>query len=166
MDGLFSHAASANEPGSQDDYRLPERRHTVNVPVSADQAFEGFSEYIHLWWPVNKFSHFGPGSHVTFDQGSLLEESEDGELHLWGKVVHLDAPHTIVLDFTLGMETAPPTHVSLDFRERGTGADLVLIHDGWSAGYVGQEQYEHYTQWPEILDYYARFMGANSQLDR
>ncbi|MBV1778800.1 SRPBCC domain-containing protein [Paeniglutamicibacter sp. ABSL32-1] len=166
MDGLFSHAASANEPGSQDDYRLPERRHTVDVPVSADQAFEGFSEYIHLWWPVNKFSHFGPGSHVTFDQGSLLEESEDGELHLWGKVVHLDAPHTIVLDFTLGMETAPPTHVSLDFRERGTGADLVLIHDGWSAGYVGQEQYEHYTQWPEILDYYARFMGANSQLDR
>lgn len=166
MDGLFSHAASANEPGSRDDYRLPQRRHAVNVPVSADQAFEGFSEYIHLWWPVNEFSHFGPGSHVTFERGSLLEESEDGEHHLWGKIVHLDSPQTIVLDFSLGMETAPPTHVSLEFHDQGTGTEVVLTHDGWSSGQVGQEQYEHYTQWPEILDYYARFMGVNNRPDR
>lgn len=163
MDGLFSHAASANEPSSHDDYRLPELRHTVSVPVAAEQAFEGFSEYIHLWWPVSKFSHYGPGSHVTFERGSLVEESEDGDQHLWGKVVHFDAPSTIVLDFTLGMETAPPTHVSLEFHEQGTATEIVLTHDGWASGHVGQEQYEQYSQWPEILGYYARFMGANNQ---
>ncbi|MCV9993290.1 SRPBCC domain-containing protein [Paeniglutamicibacter sp. ZC-3] len=165
MDGLFSHSASANDSGSQDDYRLPEHRHTVSVPVSADQAFEGFSEYIHLWWPVGKLSHFGPGSHVTFEKGSLLEESDDGNQHLWGKIVHFDAPHTIVLDFTLGMETAPPTHVSLEFHEQGSGTELILTHEGWSSGQIGKEQFEHYTQWPEILDFYARFMGANSRPD-
>ncbi|MNP79899.1 hypothetical protein D3C76_1778440 [compost metagenome] len=80
--------------------------------------------------------------------------------------MHLDSPQTIVLDFTLGMETVPPTHVSLEFHEQGTGTELILTHDGWSSGHVGQEQYEHYTLWPEILDYYARFMGANSRPDR
>ncbi|MDQ0092140.1 SRPBCC domain-containing protein [Paeniglutamicibacter psychrophenolicus] len=166
MDGLFSHAASANEPSSQDGYHLPEHRHTVNVPVSADQAFEGFSEYIHLWWPVGKFSQFGPGSHVTFERGSLLEESEDGDQHLWGKVVHLEAPDSIVLDFTLGMETAPPTHVSLEFHEQGSGTEVVLTHDGWASGEIGQQQYDQYTDWPEVLEYYARFMGAGGQAER
>lgn len=166
MDGLFSHAASASEPGHQGDYRLPERRHTVIVPVPADQAFEGFTDYIHLWWPVGEFSEFGSGSHVIFVRGDLLEESEDGDTHLWGKIVHLDAPQSIVMDFTMGLESLPPTHLSLEFHEQGSGTEVVLTHDGWASGDAGQEQYEEYSNWPEILDYYARFMGANDQHDR
>ncbi len=112
MDGLFSHAASSGDD-SEVSAPLPELIHSVSVPVPVDQAFEGFTDYIHLWWPLNVYSHYGPGSHVSFSQGQLLEESEEGQQHLWGSVVDLEVPARIVLDFSLGMENAAPTRLCI-----------------------------------------------------
>ena len=161
MDGLFSHAASSGDD-FEESAPLPEFIHTVSVPVPIDQAFEGFTDYIHLWWPVNVYSHFGPGSHVSFSQGQLLEESEEGEQHLWGAVVDLDVPARIVLDFSLGMESAAPTKLAFEFADSGTGTAVTVRHGGWARGSAGEAQYARYARWPEVIAYYARFMGAHS----
>lgn len=159
MDGLFSHAAAPDD-NFKDSVPLPELIHSISVPVPVDQAFEGFTDYINLWWPVNVYSHFGPGSHVSFSQGQLLEESDEGRQHLWGSIVDFEVPERIVLDFTLGMENAAPTRLEFEFADSGAGSEVTLRHGGWARGALGVAQYERYARWPEVIEYYARFMGA------
>lgn len=162
MDGLFSHAEPFSTSGQDSRPTPPARVHSVRVPVPADQAFEGFIDYVHLWWPVGTFSALGPGSHVGFENDGLVEESDDGRVHLWGTIERVEPPNVLELSFTLGMERHPATRVRLDVQSVGPGAEVTLTHDGWSDGDAGQEQYEKYSQWPEILSYYARFMGGHS----
>lgn len=159
MDGLFSHAAPMDDHGDGAD-TLAAHTSTTLVPVPADQAFEGFTDYIHLWWPLNIYSHFGPGSHVSFSQGQMLEEAEDGKQHLWGRILDFDMPTKIVIEFSLGMEGTAPTRLAFSFTESGTGSSVSLTHDGWARGSAGQAQYERYERWDEVIEYYARFMGA------
>lgn len=159
MDVIFSHAA----PSENDDQHgalPPARMCTVLVPVHTDQAFEGFTDYLHLWWPLGVYSHFGSGSHVSFSQGQMIEESEDGEQHLWGEIAEFAMAQRIVIDFSLGMESTPSTHLEFAFTEVGTGTEVSLRHDGWARGAAGQAQYQRYERWEEVMEYYARFMGA------
>ncbi|PQZ88109.1 hypothetical protein CQ018_16795 [Arthrobacter sp. MYb227] len=159
MDVIFSHAAP-----SEDDDRggegLPAHIHSVLVPVHADQAFEGFTDYLHLWWPLGVYSHFGSGSHISFSQGQMIEESEDGDQHLWGEIIDFEMSQRIVINFSLGMESAPSTRLEFTFAEAGTGTEVGLRHEGWARGSAGKAQYERYERWGEVIEYYARFMGA------
>ncbi|MFB0835653.1 SRPBCC family protein [Arthrobacter halodurans] len=163
MDGIFSHAEQpAPRDAGHDESPPPAITETVTVPVGSDQAFEGFTEYIHLWWPVGKYSRFGSGTQPVFESGQLYEESEDGEQYRWGTVVEAIPAERLVLAFTLGLDGQPPTRVLLEFREEAVGScQVVLVHDGWADGPAGREQFGHYTGWPEILGFYARFMGAS-----
>lgn len=159
MDVIFSHAA----PSEDDDQRgalPPARMCSVVVPVHVDQAFEGFTDYIHLWWPLGVYSHFGPGFHVSFSQGQMIEESDDGQQHLWGEIVDFAVAQRIVIDFSLGLESAPSTRLEFSFTDVGTGTEVGLHHDGWASGTAGQTQYQRYERWEEVIEHYARFMGA------
>lgn len=163
MDGLFSHAQPPEPEADGSGAGRPRPiTHTVSVPVQPDQAFEGFTEYIHLWWPVGTHSKFGSGTTVAFEAGSLVEEAEDGSQHEWATVVEAKMPERIELSFGLGVEQHPRTRVVLEFREAApSGSTVTLVHDGWAAGAAGEEQFAKYTDWPDILGYYARFMGAS-----
>ena len=163
MDGIFSHAPTPDPPQGEAGAGSPEAiTHTVTVPVEPDQAFEGFTEYIHLWWPVGTHSTFGSGTTVAFESGGLVEEAEDGRQHEWAKVVEAKAAERLELAFTLGVEQHPSTRVALEFRDAAPrGTNVTLTHDGWAAGETGLEQAATYTDWPEIMGYYARFMGAS-----
>lgn len=159
MDVIFSHAAPS-EDDDQHGALPPARMCSVVVPVHRDQAFEGFTDYLHLWWPLGVYSHFGSGSHVSFSQGQIIEGSEAGEQHLWGEILDFTMAERIIVDFSLGMESTPTTRLEFTFTEVGTGTEVGLRHDGWARGSVGQLQYQRYERWEEVMEYYARFMGA------
>ncbi|GAA4368546.1 hypothetical protein GCM10023166_15580 [Paeniglutamicibacter cryotolerans] len=99
---------------------------------------------------------------MGFEDNGLIEESDDGRVSLWGTVERIEPPHVLELSFTLGMEQHPATRVHLDVRSVGPGSEVTLTHDGWSGGEAGLQQYEKYSEWPEVLSYYARFMGGHS----
>lgn len=173
MDGIFSHAEPGVDAGPTGS--VPERLEpvvaTVTVTMECDQAFEGFVDYLHLWWPLGTLSGIGPGSHLGFEGQDLVEESEAGERRRWATIGRSEAPLRIEpqglargvleLDFTLGYEQEAPTRVAIEFLETGTGAtDVTLTHDGWSSGEAGEGQRELAKAWPEVLGYYQRFMGG------
>ncbi|WP_372698521.1 hypothetical protein [Arthrobacter sp. JSM 101049] len=173
MDGIFSHAepvpgaGPANESAGGAEPVVA----AVTVRMECDQAYEGFMDYLHLWWPLGTLSGIGPGSHLGFEGRDLVEESGSGERLRWATLRRTEAPVPVdpqalaqgllELDFTLGHEHEAPTRVIVVFRETGTGAtEVTVTHDRWSGGEAGQEQRRMAEAWPEILGYYQRFMGG------
>lgn len=163
MSNLFSHAA-VDLP---EDQTVHAARHAVVVvPVPLAEAFDGFTDGIHLWWPMETHSKFGAEAHVGFENGVLLEDAFTGEHVLWGEVQGWDAPSSLDMRWQMDGHRLSPTVVHVDFATNDDGSTTVsLTHDGWAAGNVGQQQYEKYCDWPLILARYARFMGGVPALD-
>lgn len=159
MDGLFSDRPPP-QPNSQP---TPAAREAiVLVPVDSEQAFEGFTDLIHLWWPIAEYSAFGADSHPGFERQSLIEEAPDGRQYLWATVLDWQRPAALAVEFYLGGDPTTPTRLSVTFEAAEQGTRVTLIHDGWAAGAKGATQYEKYSDWPLILGRYARFMGAEA----
>ncbi|WP_394941296.1 SRPBCC domain-containing protein [Psychromicrobium sp. YIM B11713] len=157
MDGLFSHPEPNDPPATS---APPPRQVNVLVRVPPEQAFEAFTDLIHLWWPLADYSAFGVDSHLGFERQSLLEEALDGRQHLWANVLDWQQPTTIALDFYLGGDPTMPTRLSVRFAAQHEGTTVSLLHEGWAVGSAGQEQYAKYADWPFIIGCYARFMGG------
>ncbi|MCO1339349.1 hypothetical protein BJH93_10670 [Kocuria polaris] len=159
MHGLFSHAPSPGpDPASTADTDL--LRFSVSVPVSSDRAFEGFTEYIHLWWPVDEHSHFGDGTHMSLDVDGLAEDSPAGDSYRWASLVEAQAPARLELSCTYDFEDLAPSHVVVSFQAADSDTQVELTHTGFAGGMDGQRQAEVYACWGPILARYARFMGA------
>ncbi|WP_026554142.1 SRPBCC domain-containing protein [Arthrobacter sp. 35W] len=163
MSSLFSHAVPAPEENGP----VPApRRAAVAVPCDAADAFEGFTENIHLWWPMEEISVTGHGSHVGFENGQLVEESDRGQEHLWAMVKGWESAQWIELAWQLEGDPLNPTLVKVSFDPaEGGGTAVELVQDGWKSGQAGIDQYAQYCDWPLILARYARFMGAAPSLD-
>lgn len=158
MDGLFSDRP-APELSSQSTPTT--REATALVPADSEQAFEGFTDLIHLWWPIADYSAFGADSHLGFERQSLVEEAPDGRQYLWATVLDWQRPAALSLEFYLGGDPTTPTRLSVNFEAVEQGTRVTLVQDGWATGTNGTAQYEKYSDWPLILGRYARFMGAD-----
>ncbi|WP_427017103.1 hypothetical protein ACQCSX_00025 [Pseudarthrobacter sp. P1] len=115
---------------------------------------------------MEDFSVTGHGSHVGFQNGQLVEESERGEEHLWAIVRGWEEAEWIELAWQLGGDPLNPTQVKITFTiEPDGGSAVELVQNGWMPGQAGIDQYAKYCDWPLILARYARFMGAAPSLD-
>ncbi|GHD10694.1 SRPBCC domain-containing protein [Zhihengliuella salsuginis] len=159
MQGLFSHAPTPDPDPTPDEDSGP-LRFTVRVPVADGKAFEGFTEYIHLWWPADEYSRFGSGTHMSLDQDGLAEETDSGEHCQWASLHEATAPTRLELRCTYDFEDLPPSRVVVTFVDEGGETDVTLTHDHLSAGADGRRQSEAYSFWAEILGRFGRFMGA------
>lgn len=163
MSSLFSHSP---EPESVSNVQIDSRTSAVEVPVPISEAFDGFTDGIHLWWPMETHSHFGAEAHVGFEAGVLLEDGFSGSQESWGEVTAWEAPTSLVIKWQLGFSPLNSTRVQVNFQELSENSTTVtLVQDGWTPGIVGVEQYEKYCDWPLILARYARFMGGTPSLD-
>ncbi len=133
----------------------------MHVPVDAEHAFEGFTEYIHLWWPAGRHSRLGVGSHFSLDRDGLQEEDDAGQVQIWGELGRAEPPGLLELRILHPREQAAPTDLRLHFVDAGgAGTDVRLEQSGWAAGRAGELQYAASDHWSDVLEAYARFMGA------
>ncbi|GAA2562384.1 hypothetical protein HD598_001041 [Neomicrococcus aestuarii] len=160
MDSLFSHAVPPEEPASPTSAAgdSAELSHAVKVPVEPDQAFEGFIDYLHLWWP-SEYTVFGSGTHVAIEDGELGEESVEGHWLPWAKV------QKVVHGGLLEMESLDPSRarVSVRFTAEGPSATTVSVDQDAPLVILEQDQHPIVVSWLDVLGYYARFMGADTR---
>lgn len=161
MQGLFSHAA-APEPDRDSAGDAEPLHFTVRVPVGVDEAFEGFTEYIHLWWPVSEHSRFGESAHMSLDVDGLSEESPTGQSCRWATLLEARAPERIELRCTYDFEELPPSRVVVTFEDDEGGTRVDLDHDDLAPGADGRRQAQAYASWDPILDRFVRFMGGQA----
>ncbi|MBG6085211.1 SRPBCC family protein [Zhihengliuella flava] len=158
MSSLFSHAEPAPNVGSSPSQVA--LSHQAEVPVATDRAFEGFTDYIHLWWPAEVYSKGGPGTHISLDADGLNEELDDGQVFVAAELLEAVSGEYLELRVTDGFEHLAPSRLRVTFTATVTGTRVQLVHDGFDAAHGG-EQRAYYGYWAPALRRYARFMGAH-----
>lgn len=86
MDNLFSHADDAIPGTAESRDSLDPVICTVTVPGPVAQAFAGFTDHTHLWWPLESHGVYGAGSYVEFEENLILETADDGRTTIWGTI--------------------------------------------------------------------------------
>jgi hypothetical protein len=155
---LFSHAPDTpDRPGP-----LPALHCEVTVPHAPTEAFDGFTDLVHLWWPVESHSVFGEGSHVEFEERTLAETSAEDEVSVWGEILDWQPPGSISLAWHLGTSPVSAGTVEIGFTAAGPDSTVVrLSHTGWERDPDGAQRRAEYAGiWPEVLGRYLRFMGG------
>ncbi|KAD3514842.1 hypothetical protein GD627_10955 [Arthrobacter yangruifuii] len=160
---LFSHAAAPDPdegtPGAG--ASVPDVVATRQVPRDPEEAFNGFTDYLHLWWPED-LTDFGEGTHAEFEGGVLTETGPDGEMAVWA-TVRTREPNTLLeLEWVAGQDPRFPTEVRVDFAPAADGSTLVTLrHSGLDRLADAAREYDRLqSEWEQILERYARFMGA------
>lgn len=161
---LFSHAAPGRDHESGPDGGLPAEPVlcAVEVPAGSWDAFAGFTEHLHLWWPFEDLSVHGAGTYAAFEEGALVETSPQGEMTVWADVVRWEPPVSVALAWHPGASGHRSTHVRIAWSAGPTGGTRVgLEHGGWGSGDVdGAERSVYAAFWALALARYARFMGV------
>jgi hypothetical protein len=155
---LFSHASQPSEPVRPAAPVICE----VSVPHAREQAFEGFTDLIHLWWPVADYGVFGEGSHLEFEDRVLTETSDEDEVQIWADIVEWQPGVLIQLSWYRGSGPGAASRLEVSFEQDGPEISVVrLVHSGWENAPAGGSAREEYAEeWPAILAKYARFMGG------
>ncbi|MBG0740584.1 hypothetical protein IV500_14475 [Paeniglutamicibacter antarcticus] len=168
MTDLFSHAAPTAGPQSPTQAVIC---CDVTVPVGLNDAFQGFTDNIHLWWPVDDCSEFGAESHVGFDDGELLEESVKGEECLWARVSEWTPPSSIGLAWLVDLAPLSAGRVGITFDSLPDGTTVVRLSQQASVPHsaageaVPDARDSDSVTWKQLLQRYARFMGSRPDLD-
>lgn len=131
------------------------------VPRELHEAFNGFIEYIHLWWP-EEYTEFGEDTHPAFEAGTLTETGADGQTALWAAVTSRVQDAELVLDWVAGHSPQTPTEVRITFAPvTDSETRISLTHTGLgNVAEAVETRLGFSAAWPQILDRYARFMGA------
>lgn len=152
---LFSHAPEPEPAKSQDP--IADVVQTCTVPRETEEAFRGFHEYPHLWWP-EEFTTFGEGTHVEFEGGALMETSEDEESATRAVVRDIRPGELLDLEWNPGTGS---TTVSIVFTAEGSGTAVTVTHTGFEAARdPAARRAEAESLWRNVLQRYGRFMGA------
>jgi uncharacterized protein YndB with AHSA1/START domain len=157
--------------------RIPSIRVTVEIGLPAQRAFALFTQHFALWWP----RQYSWSQEVLEDIGVELKEGglcfERGPHGFrcdWGRVLHWEPPHRLVLAWHISPRREPQpnpekastievtftaltparTHIDLehrDFERHGEGAEQ------YREGLASPEG------WPRILDRYVSVGSTGGQ---
>lgn len=162
---LFSHAPEPEDRGAGT-AAAPAVTVSRIVPRELHEAFNGFIEYIHLWWPES-FSEYGEGMFPAFEGDAVIETADTGETALWAKVLRRIQDSALDLQWVAGHDPQQPTDVTVRFETAGrdeTGAEqteVTVVHDGFSRLPDPRETQAAFARsWDDAMTRYARFMGA------
>jgi hypothetical protein len=162
MDNLFSHAVDpAPDPADMPD-ALDPLILTVTVPCQVAQAFAGFTDHTHLWWPLESHGVYGAGSYVEFEENLILETADDGRTSIWGTIDDWQPPLSFHATWHPGTTALWSTELRVAFRAVADGTELRMVHDGWEgAENPAAARAEYAAGCPLLLARYVRFMGGN-----
>jgi uncharacterized protein YndB with AHSA1/START domain len=141
-------------------------RRSITVDCSVEHAFATFTERIHEWWPLSRYSidndeSGSPPETVIFQGGAggqIYERTKKGEELKWADVIAFEPPHRFVLAWNPSREQErPPTEVEVTFTDEGGTTRVDLEHRGWEKlGERAAEARQGYGQgWPAVLASFA-----------
>jgi uncharacterized protein YndB with AHSA1/START domain len=141
-------------------------RRSVTVDCSIEDAFATFTERIHEWWPLSRYSidsdESGSQPETVIFQGGaggqIYERTKKGEELKWADVIAFEPPHRFVLAWNPSREQEqPPTEVEVTFSDEGGRTRVDLEHRGWEKlGERAAEARQGYGQgWPAVLASFA-----------
>lgn len=162
MPNLFSHVHEPDYVAVQKSSVFDD---SVVLGVPPNQAFDGFTDGIHLWWPVDGQSVFGEDSHVAVLREHLVEEADDGEEIVWADVVEWETGEFIRLHWTLGQEQFGSADVDIHFMAEEESQTRVRVVTEQAVKSPGDDDDLFTCDWALILSRYARFMGGALKLD-
>lgn len=137
-------------------------RKSVTVNVSADRAFQAFTDEIGKWWPLDKgFSYGGELAKDMFmegrEGGRLFERFSDGNEFVYGSVLIYEPPTRVA--FSWPSEAAEPTEVEVRFTQEGESTRVDLEHRGFERlGEESEKAFGEYDQgWVEVLGHFEKY---------
>jgi uncharacterized protein YndB with AHSA1/START domain len=113
-------------------------RTSIDVSVTPERAFSGFTEGFDSWWPREHHLLKADLKQVAVDPevgGRLYEESVDGDVCVWGRVLTWDPPRTFAYSWLIGTDWAPPgpdargSRVTVSFTPADGGTRVEVVHD-------------------------------------
>jgi hypothetical protein len=161
MDNLFSHSDAAVPVPPEPADSLEPVVFTMTVPGPVAQAFAGFTDHTHLWWPLESQGVFGAGSYVEFEENFIMETADDGRTAIWGTIDDWQPPLSFHASWHPGTTALWSTELRLALRAVPEGTEIRLVHDGWEgAEDPAATRASYAVGWPKVLDRFVRFMGG------
>ncbi|HJV98947.1 MAG TPA: SRPBCC domain-containing protein [Arthrobacter sp.] len=161
MNSLFSHADDSLPDSTDTPDALDPLILAVTVPGPVAQAFAGFTDHTHLWWPLESHGVYGGGSYVEFEENFILETADDGRTSIWGTIDDWQPPLSFHATWHPGTTALWSTELRVAFRAVAEGTEVRLVHDGWEgAEDPAAARAEYAAGWPVVLERYVRFMGG------
>ncbi|XAS68417.1 SRPBCC domain-containing protein [Micrococcaceae bacterium Sec5.7] len=161
MDNLFSHAADLPQEQPGPDNSEGPLTFAVVVPGPVAQAFTGFTDHTHLWWPLESKSVYGSGSYVEFEENFILETADDGRKAIWGTIDDWQPPLSFHATWHPGTTALWSTELRVAFKSVDGGTEVRVVHNGWEgAEDPAATRADYDAGWPEVLGRFVRFMGG------
>src|SRR5690349_9601801 len=141
-------------------------RKQLKVSLSAQQAFELFTDGIGKWWPLLTHSVGEEQAETCFLEGwvggRIVEVLKDGSQAEWGRVLIWDPPHRVSFTWHPGRGPETAQDVTVTFSEAPDGTQVELVHIGWETlGALGQARRDGYVQgWDLVLGKYVEAAGS------
>ena len=147
-------------------------RHEVRVRLAAAAAFDLFTRRFDAWWPRDKTAN--PGTTLAEAVleprvgGRWYERGVDGSICEWGRVLVIEPPRRLVIDWQLGAgyKFDPDLHTEVEilFQPDGEGTLVKLEHRNIERfGEKWEDMRRGISSqggWPGILGSYAEKAGA------
>lgn len=137
---------------------------SVDVAVPPEHAFRVFTDGFDSWW--DRAHHLQPGElrRVGIDPhvgGRVWEESDAGDVCVWGHVLTWDPPRVFAFSWMIGPDwdipapDAPGSRVTVTFTPTDGGTRVDLVHDRLDAHGQGWEKIREGVGspggWPGLL---------------
>lgn len=141
---------------------------TVQVPLSAEDAFQLFTQGLDTWWPLKTHSMGEEAAETAvFERragGRIYEIQKDGTRVEWGTVTAWEPPKRVVFTWHPGRGSETAQEVEVRFSKQGDDTQVQLIHRGWERlGEKGKDTRENYNQgWDTVLGSYVSQAGVIS----
>ncbi|WP_426998264.1 SRPBCC domain-containing protein [Pseudarthrobacter sp. N5] len=160
MSNLFSHSSDSDKEQPVDSDGLEPLIFTVVVPGPVSQAFVGFTDHTHLWWPLDLKSVYGSGSYVEFEENLIVETADDGRTAIWGSIDDWQPPLSFHATWHPGSTALWSTELRVAFLGVDGGTEVRLVHNGWQgAEDPASTRADYQAGWPDVLARFVRFMG-------
>jgi uncharacterized protein YndB with AHSA1/START domain len=146
--------------------RIEPVRKQLKVGLSAERAFELFTDGMGKWWPLATHSVGEDQAETCYFEGwvggRIVEVLKDGSQAEWGKVLVWEPFRKISFQWYPGREPDTAQEVMVTFSDIPGGSLVELVHTGWETlgdeGLARRNGYD--TGWEYVLAKYI--IAANS----
>jgi uncharacterized protein YndB with AHSA1/START domain len=141
-------------------------RKAITVACTVEHAWAVFTDGIATWWPLRTHSLAEAAAVTCWLEarvgGRLMERTDDGTEHEWGRVVACEPPTRLVVAWQPTPDRPVATEWEIRLSHEGDGTSVVLEHRGWELlGERGGELRSSYDAgWTRVLDLYAARASA------